>query len=74
MGQLFGDTSCTRWWLPNDEWYTPILERIRAFSDTRNATAMSAQAENLREVRHVFAKMQRMDSEAGAGANYLLGD
>ncbi len=58
MAELFRDESCIRWWLPNDEGFSPILRSIRAFADERNATAVSAQTENLREIRHVFAKMQ----------------
>ncbi|KAK3390907.1 hypothetical protein B0H63DRAFT_125709 [Podospora didyma] len=57
MAELFGDESCARWWLPNDEGFTPILQNIRAFADERNAMAVSAQSENLRQVRHVFSKM-----------------
>lgn len=58
MGDLFRDASCVRWWLPNDEGFTPILQSIRAFADERNAVAVSAQVENLREVNHVFEKLQ----------------
>ena len=57
MAELFGDESCARWWLPNDEGFTPILQSIRAFADERNAMAVSAQSENLRQIRHVFSKM-----------------
>lgn len=64
MAELFRDQSCVRWWLPNDEAFSPIIRSIRAFADERNATAVSAQAENLREIRHVFAKM-RMGGERG---------
>jgi len=74
MGELFGDPSCVTWWLPNDGRFTPILQNIRAFADERNAAAISAQTENLREVRHVFAKMQLIDSEeAGASAPAEIG-
>lgn len=58
MGELFRDSSCVWWWLPNDEGFTPILQSIRAFADERNAVAVSAQVENLREVNHVFEKLQ----------------
>ncbi|SPN99656.1 uncharacterized protein DNG_02508 [Cephalotrichum gorgonifer] len=58
MADLFGDPSCVRWWLPNDEGFTPILRSIREFADERNAVAVSAQMENIREVNHVFAKLQ----------------
>ena len=58
MGGLFRDPSCVRWWLPDDEGFTPILQSIRAFADERNAVAVSAQVGNLREVSQVFAKLQ----------------
>ena len=68
MSELFRDPSCVRWWLPNEEGYTPILQSIRTFADERNAVAVSAQVENLREVRHVFAKMQLSDDNGDAAA------
>lgn len=58
LAQLFRDPSCARWWLPNDEGLTPILQAIRAFADERNTAAVNAQYENLREVRHIFAKLE----------------
>lgn len=58
MGDLFREPSCVRWWLPNDEGFTPILQSIRAFADDRNAVAVSAQVGNLREVNQVFEKLQ----------------
>ncbi|EFY93461.1 C6 finger domain protein, putative [Metarhizium acridum CQMa 102] len=58
MAHLFRDPSCAHWWLPNDEGLTPILQAIRAFADERNTAAVNAQHENIREVRHLFAKME----------------
>jgi phosphodiesterase/alkaline phosphatase D-like protein len=58
MAELFGDQSCVRWWLADDEGFTNILKSVRIFADERNATAVTAQSENLREIRHIFAKMQ----------------
>jgi len=57
MSELFNDQSCVHWWLPNDEGFTPMLQTIRAFADDRNAAAASTQGENLRQIRHVFSKM-----------------
>ena len=72
MAELFRDESCVRWWLPNDEGFTPILQNIRAFADERNAmaaTAVTAQSESVRQIRNVFSKMQiglvRENVEAG---------
>ena len=58
MAELFRDKSCIRWWLPDDEGFSPIIQNIRAFADERNATAVSAQSENVRQIRNVFSKMQ----------------
>ncbi|KAK3943875.1 hypothetical protein QBC46DRAFT_361616 [Diplogelasinospora grovesii] len=66
MAELFQDEGCVRWWLPNDEGFTPILQSIRTFADERNATAVSAQSENIRQVRHVFSKMQIGAGSEGA--------
>ena len=65
MAELFRDQSCVRWWLPNDEGFSPLLQRIRVFADERNATAVTAQTENLREIRHIFAKMQLGPGDGG---------
>lgn len=57
MAEHFSDESCIRWWLPNDEGFTPLLQSIRAFADERNAMAASTQRDTLTQVRHVFSKM-----------------
>ncbi|KAK0643615.1 hypothetical protein B0T16DRAFT_459741 [Cercophora newfieldiana] len=57
MSELFRDESCIRWWLPNDEGFTATVQNIRAFAEERNATAVSAQSENVRQIRNVFSKM-----------------
>lgn len=58
LGELFNATYCAHWWLPNDEGFTPILQATRNLADERNAAAIDAQQENLREVHHVFAKLK----------------
>ncbi|KAA8636639.1 hypothetical protein SMACR_00876 [Sordaria macrospora] len=68
MAELFRDGSCLRWWLPNDEGFTPMLQSIRAFADERNATAVSTQSENLRQIRSVFSRMDiRRTTSHGQG-------
>jgi len=57
MAEHFSDESCIRWWLPNDEGFTPLLQSIRAFADERNAMAASTQRDILTQIRHVFSKM-----------------
>ncbi|WXC65226.1 hypothetical protein SNK03_011032 [Fusarium graminearum] len=61
MAELFRETSCVQWWLPDGEGFSPVLREIRNFADERNAAAVTAQQESLREVRHIFAKMTLMD-------------
>lgn len=68
MAEMFHEPSCVRWWLPNDEGYSRILQDVRTFADERNANAATAQAENLREVRHIFAKMQMAEENATQAA------
>jgi hypothetical protein len=58
MAQLFRDPSCEHWWLPNDEGFNPVLQSIRGFAEERNAAAVTAQQESLREIRHIFAKLE----------------
>ena len=58
MAELFHDPSCARWWLPDDEAFSPILKSVRTFADERNATAVTAQSDKLRDARQIFAKMQ----------------
>lgn len=69
MAQLFRDDSCVRWWLPNDEGFTPAIRTIRAFADERNATAVSAQGENVRQIRNVFSKMHLGPAAGSSNAN-----
>lgn len=68
MSELFHDDSCARWWLPNDEGFSPILQNIRAFADERNAAAVVTQPENTRRLRNVFSKMHIEKSEDGGAA------
>lgn len=72
MAELFDDESVIRWWLPNDEGFSPLLQNIRAIADERNAMAASTQRENLQQIRQVFSKMQiggdHPEGEGSAGA------
>lgn len=58
MAELFREPSCVHWWLPHNEGFSPVLRAIRDFADERNAAAVTAQQESLREVRHIFAKLE----------------
>jgi hypothetical protein len=67
MAEIFNDESCLRWWLPNDEGFSPLLQSIRAIADERNAMALSTQKENLQQIRHVFSTMKLGHDDAGGG-------
>lgn len=58
MAELFNDQSCVRWWLPNDEGFSPLLQNIRALAEERNAMALSTQKESLKQIRNIFSRMQ----------------
>lgn len=60
LANLFQDVTIERWWLPNDEGFTPILQSVRAFADERNAVALTVQQESMREVSQVFVKLGKM--------------
>ncbi|KAF7546511.1 hypothetical protein G7Z17_g8396 [Cylindrodendrum hubeiense] len=66
MAEMFRDPSCSQWWLPNGERFSPVLQSIRSFADERNAAAVTAQQENLREVRHIFAKLSMNEQDSGS--------
>jgi hypothetical protein len=57
LAELFRDPSCARWWLPNDEGFSPIIQSIREFADERNAVALTAQQESVREIRNLFENL-----------------
>ena len=72
---MLQDPSCIRWWLPNDEGFTPVLQRIRDFADERNIVALNPQQESVREVSHLYQKFGGMDVEsAPASATSLTGN
>ncbi|KUI60324.1 hypothetical protein VP1G_07532 [Cytospora mali] len=58
MAERLQDESVVRWWLPDEQGFSPIIQSIRQFADERNASAVSAQSENLREIKTVFAAMR----------------
>lgn len=58
MAERLQDESIVRWWLPDEQGFSPIMQSIRAFADERNATAVSAQSEKLGEIKRGFAAMR----------------
>lgn len=62
MADFFGDPSCVRWWLPNGEGFTPVLQALRTLADERNMLAVSHEAESLREVKSLFSRLRQIKS------------
>lgn len=60
LAQILNEPSCERWWLPNDEGFTPVLKRLREFADERNAIAVTAQQESVREVRQLYEEVAKL--------------
>lgn len=58
MTELLQDGSVERWWLPDEQGFSPVMQSIRAFADDRNAAAVPSQSENLGEMKTVFAAMR----------------
>lgn len=50
------------WWLPNDEAYPPIIRSIRRFVEERTSPAKNMPAEDLRDMKAIFASLKLDDS------------
>ncbi|KAL2153229.1 hypothetical protein VTH82DRAFT_4384 [Thermothelomyces myriococcoides] len=76
MAELFNDESCVRWWLPNDEGFTPLLQNIRAIADERNVNvmALATQRENLQQIQQNFSRMQMGQEEHAEGKDGMQTD
>lgn len=64
MADLFRDRSCMHWWLPNDERYPPIIRSIRKLVEERTAPAKNMPAEDLRDMKAIFATMKLEDGQS----------
>ena len=64
MADLFRDRSCMRWWLPNDENYPPIIRSIRKFVEERTSPAKNVPAEDLRDMKAIFASLNLDDGKS----------
>lgn len=53
----------TRWWLPNEEGYPPILRSIREFIDYRTRVPQDTASEDLRDMKGLFSAMSMEDSD-----------
>jgi hypothetical protein len=52
-----------RWWLPNDESYPPIIRQIRKFVEERTSEARDNPAEDLRDMKAIFALLKLDDGK-----------
>ncbi|CAG8949255.1 hypothetical protein HYFRA_00004880 [Hymenoscyphus fraxineus] len=73
MAGLFHDESCMRWWLPNDEGYPTIIRSIRKFVEERSSAPKDLPAEDLRDMKSIFASMNLEDKEADAKSGVYTG-
>ncbi|KAK0128959.1 hypothetical protein ONS95_000902 [Cadophora gregata] len=64
MADLFQDRSCMHWWLPNDENYPPIVRSIRKFVEERTSQAKNEPAEDLRDMKAIFASLKLNDDDS----------
>jgi len=53
----------TRWWLPNDEGYPPVLQSIREFGDYRARIPEDSVASDLRDMKGFFNALS-LDGES----------
>lgn len=54
MAHLFEDETATRWWLPNDRGFSPILQSVRAFADERTTNPASPQDRHVQDMKDTF--------------------
>lgn len=45
MAHLLEDETAVRWWLANDQGFSPILQCVRAFADERNRSVVMTHSE-----------------------------
>ena len=51
------------WWLTNDEDYPPIIRSIRNFVEERTSKAKNLPAEDLRDMKAIFASLKLDDGK-----------
>ncbi|OAQ97962.1 hypothetical protein LLEC1_00518 [Akanthomyces lecanii] len=57
MARLFHDGAATRWWLPDDEGFSPMLQSIRNFADERHNAAASVQPDYVKGMGKLLDKL-----------------
>ncbi|KAM3550441.1 hypothetical protein MY1884_008251 [Beauveria asiatica] len=57
IAELFRDDSATRWWLPDDEGFGPMLQSIRNFADERHNATAGAHLDYVQAMGKLFDKL-----------------
>ncbi|KAM3432800.1 hypothetical protein MY4824_006317 [Beauveria thailandica] len=57
IAELFRDDSATRWWLPDDEGFSPMLQSIRNFADERHNATAGAHLDYVQVMGKLFDKL-----------------
>ncbi|KAM3512024.1 hypothetical protein MY11210_004350 [Beauveria gryllotalpidicola] len=57
IAKLFRDDNATRWWLADDEGFSPMLQNIRNFADERHNAADGGQLDYVQVMRKLFDKL-----------------
>ena len=62
MAEMWHLPEVKSWWLPNGERFHPILQSIRAFTEERASRPQDDKAEDLRDMKAIFSKLNISDS------------
>ncbi|KAM3497380.1 hypothetical protein MY10362_009269 [Beauveria mimosiformis] len=57
IAQLFRDDNAARWWLPDDQGFSPMLQSIRNFADERHNAAADVQLDYVQVMGKLFDKL-----------------
>lgn len=63
MSELWGE-DVSRWWLPNDEGFPPVIQSIREFIEYRMLKPADELQENVREMKALFQSMNIGDNDS----------
>ena len=66
MAEMWRDPDVNRWWLPNDEGFSPLLREIRVFIQERAVAYEQLRGDELRDdvrdMNGIFSKLHIDDS------------
>ncbi len=64
LAKLFHDEDARRWWLPDDEGFSPVLQSIRNFAEERHNAAATVQLDYIQVMGKLFDRLDfRADLE-----------